>query len=103
MFKLIFYVPVEQAEEVKEAVFKTGAGKLGNYSHCSWQVLGQGQFKPLAGSKPFIGKANTLEVVDEFRVEILVEESLIKEALVALKQAHPYEEPAYEVIRLEKF
>lgn len=103
MFKLVFYVPVPQVEEVKEAIFAIGAGKLGNYSHCAWQVLGQGQFKPLAGSQPFIGSANSLEVVDEFRVEILVEEDLIKEAITALKQAHPYEEPAYEVIKLEKF
>ena len=100
MFKLIFYVPTNCVEIVKNAIFKTGAGQLGNYSHCSWQVLGDGQFKPLSGSKPTLGSEGNIERVKEFRVEILCLEDNIKLAVDALKSSHPYEEVAYEVISL---
>jgi hypothetical protein len=103
MFKLCFFVPPEYAEKVKLAVFKVGAGKMGAYAECSWETLGTGQFRPLQGSKPFIGESNTLERVEELKIEMLCEEYVIKEAVAALKQAHPYEEPAYEVIKLEDF
>jgi structural hemagglutinin/hemolysin toxin protein RtxA len=98
MYKLIFYVPIDWVEQVKEAVFEAGAGSYGNYDRCSWQVLGEGQFRPLAGSKPFIGNINTLEVVPEYRVETLVKENNIKSVLAALINAHPYETPAYDVM-----
>jgi hypothetical protein len=106
MFKLVFYVPEDQAEAVKIAVFNTGAGKIGNYEHCCWQVLGQGQFRPLAGSQPFIGEApiadeqSLIEVVSEFRIEMVCHDDVIHAAVAALKEAHPYEEPAYDVWRL---
>ena len=98
MFKLIFYVPESAVEKVKSAVFATGAGTLGNYSNCSWQTMGVGQFKPLEGANPAIGSKNIVERVEEFRVEILCSESQIKPAIMALKAAHPYEEVAFEVI-----
>ena len=98
MFKLIFYVPESAVEKVKSAVFATGAGTLGNYSSCSWQTMGVGQFKPLEGANPAIGSKNIVERVEEFRVEILCSESQIKPAITALKAAHPYEEVAFEVI-----
>lgn len=103
MYKLIFFVPEEACEPVKIAVFASGAGRLGNYSECSWQVLGQGQFRPLENANPFIGDISRLERVLEYRVEILCEPGCIKEAVAALKKSHPYEEPAYEVIKLEAF
>lgn len=103
MFKLIFFVPVEALELVKSAVFSAGAGKQGDYDCCAWQTLGTGQFRPLEGSKPFVGELDKLELVEEYRVETLVEETRIYDVVRALKQAHPYEEPAYEVIRLEAF
>ena len=103
MFKLCFYVPESHLELVKRAVFSTGAGKIGDYEQCCWQVLGQGQFKPLKGSQPFIGEQGELEQVAEFRVELVCADGLIAEAVEALKLAHPYEEPAYDVWRLEPF
>lgn len=97
MYKLCFYVPDTHLESVKEAIFATGAGQIGNYAKCAWQVLGQGQFKPLEGSNPFIGSANELECVEEWRVELVVADELIHKAVAALKAAHPYEVPAYDV------
>lgn len=106
MFKLVFYVPESYAEKVKVAVFSTGAGKIGDYDQCCWQVLGQGQFRPLAVSQPFIGEAPVagkqalVETVKEYRIEMVCCDELIKAAISALKEAHPYEEPAYDVWRL---
>lgn len=101
MYKFCFYVPVEYAEQVKQAVFKTGAGKLGEYAECCWQSAGTGQFRPLAASQPFLGQTAKLEQVAELKVELLCAPEYIQQAVAALKQAHPYEEPAYEIIKLE--
>ena len=100
MYKLVFFVPDSHVEEVKEAIFATGAGKIGNYSHCSWQTLGQGQFKPLQGSDPFSGIQGNLSRCEEWRVELVLEKSLAKEAITALKNTHPYETPAYDLLEL---
>lgn len=100
MYKLVFFVPATHCEQVKSAVFKAGAGGQGAYGYCSWQVLGQGQFLPLAGSQAFIGEQGRLEVLAEFRVETLCAEDDIHDVIVALKNAHPYEEPAYEIYQL---
>ncbi|WP_122448014.1 NGG1p interacting factor NIF3, partial [Pseudomonas viridiflava] len=70
---------------------------------CCWQVLGYGQFRPLDGSQPFIGQGGVAEQVEEWKVELVVADELIQQAVVALKQSHPYETPAYEVWRLEAF
>ncbi|OOV87091.1 YqfO family protein [Oceanospirillum linum] len=101
MYKLAFFVPESHLEPVKSAVFDTGAGRIGHYEHCCWQIKGQGQFRPLAGSHPHIGAQGKLEMVEEYRVELVCEDSLIRQAVAAMKLAHPYEEPAYDVIRLE--
>ncbi|MDX1397467.1 MAG: YqfO family protein [Oceanospirillum sp.] len=101
MYKLAFFVPESHLEPVKTAVFETGAGRIGHYDHCCWQIKGQGQFRPLEGSHPHIGSQNELETVEEYRVELICEDSLIKQAIAAMKLAHPYEEPAYDVFRLE--
>lgn len=103
MYKLCFFVPVSHAEETKEAVFKAGGGRIGNYDCCAWQTLGQGQFRPLDGSNPHLGERGQLERVDELKVEMVCEDERIRDVVEALKQAHPYEEPAYEVYRLEEF
>ncbi len=103
MYQLAFFVPNTHLEPVKEAIFNAGGGKIGDYSHCSWQVLGKGQFKPLKGSNPYLGEIDSIEYVDEWRVELVVEDHLIHEAINALKAAHPYETPAYNVIKLEDF
>lgn len=103
MYKLCFYVPETHLETVKDAVFAAGAGMMGHYSHCSWQILGQGQFKPLLGSQAFIGEINQLEVIAEYKVETVCARNCIHEVVNALKNAHPYETPAYEVYQLEHF
>lgn len=97
MYKMAFYVPEADAEAVKQAVFAAGAGRLGNYAECCWQTLGQGQFRPLTGANPTLGDVGELEQVAELKVELLVDDDCLTAALAALKQAHPYEEPAYEV------
>ncbi|AHF66329.1 Nif3-like dinuclear metal center hexameric protein [Pseudomonas cichorii] len=103
MYKLAFFVPASHVEQVKNAVFAAGAGRIGAYDHCSWQVLGQGQFRPLDGSQPFIGHGGVVETVEEWKVEMVVADEFIHQAVMALKQSHPYETPAYEVWRLEAF
>ncbi|SRR5690554_5167180 len=103
MYKLCYFVPEGYLEQTKQALFAAGAGKIGDYEQCAWQCEGQGQFRPLAGSDPFLGAQGQLERVKEFKVELVCEDSRIREAVAALKQAHPYEEPAYEVYRLEMF
>lgn len=101
MLKLCFYVPEAQLDRVKNAVFAAGAGRIGNYEHCCWQTLGEGQFRPLPGSKPYLGQQDELTTVAEYKVELLCAENLITAVIKALKQAHPYEEPAFDIVRLE--
>lgn len=97
MYKLVFYVPDSHLELVKFAVFAAGAGRIGNYDQCCWQVPGVGQFRPLPGSQAFIGELNQLEQLYEYRVEMVCADAFIKAAVAALRQAHPYEEPAFDV------
>lgn len=103
MYKLCFYVPQTHLERVKTAVFSAGAGRIGDYEHCAWQVLGQGQFRPLAGSKPFIGQQDALACVAEYRVEMVCAAASIEAVVAALRLAHPYEEPAFDIIALAAF
>jgi hypothetical protein len=103
MMKLCFYVPATHLETVKAAVFAAGAGRIGDYEHCAWQVAGQGQFRPLAGSNPFIGTQDQLETLEEYRVEMVCDDHCIVAVVAALRAAHPYEEPAFDVVRVESF
>ncbi|AFO47793.1 MULTISPECIES: YqfO family protein [Pseudomonas] len=103
MYKLAFFVPASHVEVVKAAVFAAGGGRIGDYEHCAWQTLGQGQFRPLDGSQPFLGQAGQVEAVEEWKVELVVADELIVQVVAALKQSHPYETPAYEVWRLAEF
>jgi hypothetical protein len=100
MYQLSFYVPEAALETVKQAVFAAGGGRFEQYEHCCWQIQGQGQFKPLAGSQPHIGKVNKPAHVNEYKVEMVCEDNKIAACVQALKEAHPYEEPAYSVISL---
>ncbi|MFZ2288534.1 MAG: YqfO family protein [Halopseudomonas yangmingensis] len=101
MYKLVFFVPESHLEPVKQAVFDAGGGRIGNYDRCCWQVLGQGQFRPLAGSQPFLGCTGELEQVAEWRVELVCEDVEVPAMIAALRRAHPYEEPAFDLWRLE--
>ena len=100
MFMLCFYVPATALEQVKAAVFAAGAGRIGNYDQCCWQVEGQGQFRPLAGSNPAIGQRGELETLPEYRVEMVCPALCIAAAVDAMKTAHPYEEPAWHVLEM---
>ena len=97
MYSLIFYVPESHAEEVKSALFIKGAGRYDNYDCCSWQVKGEGQYRPLEGSNPFKGETDKIEKAPEFKVEMIVKDELIKDVLEELIRVHPYEEVAYFV------
>ncbi len=101
MYKICFYVPTSHLEEVKNAMFTNGAGKIGHYSCCAWQILGEGQFMPLSGSHAYLGEENKLEKLEEYKVEMVCDSKYIEKVVAALKKAHPYEEPAYQIIRLE--
>ncbi|MBQ0720794.1 MAG: YqfO family protein [Gammaproteobacteria bacterium] len=100
MYKICFYVPESHLQQVKEALFVAGAGRIGNYDHCSWQCLGEGQFRPLAGSQPALGQRGVVESVAEYKVELVCADECIHAALAALKASHPYEEPAFDVVKI---
>ena len=95
MFKLEFYVPEDYADRVKEVLFAAGAGKIGNYDCCCWEMKGDGQFRPCEGSNPFCGTQHKIENVSEIKVEMVCSEDVIKTVIQELKKAHPYETPAY--------
>lgn len=100
MLRLTVYVPATHVDNLKAALFDAGAGRLGQYDQCCWQVKGQGQFRPLSGSQPFLGHTHQLETVDEYRLEFIVIESSLKTIIDAMKQHHPYEQPAFDVVQL---
>lgn len=97
MYKICFYVPGSHLEIVKDALFNAGAGRVGDYDQCCWQSKGVGQFRALEGSSPFIGDVGKREVLEEYKVEMVCARQVISKAVASLKQAHPYEEPAYDV------
>ena len=100
LFQITVYVPKSHKEQVKMAIFKAGAGQYQGYDSCSWECLGQGQFRPLPGSEPFIGDINKIEVVPEYKIETLCHEDKLPAVINALKNSHPYETPAYTVTQL---
>jgi len=101
MYKISVYIPNDYLEAVKLAMFDQGGGQLGHYEHCAWQVLGRGQFRPTAQATPFLGQKGVVETLDEYLVEMLCEEKFITAVIAALKKSHPYEEPAFSIVRLE--
>lgn len=100
MYKLGFYVPETHLELVKGDCFAAGGGRIGDYEHCCWQVPGQGQFRPLPGSEPFIGSSGSLSQVLEYRVEIVCDDAVARAVLDAMIAAHPYETPAWDLVQL---
>jgi hypothetical protein len=100
LYQVYFYVPESHVELVKQAIFNAGAGRYDHYDSCCWQTLGQGQFRPLQESQPFLGQTDQLEIVAEYRVETICSEQCLKDVILALKSSHPYQTPAYGVIRL---
>jgi dinuclear metal center YbgI/SA1388 family protein len=98
--KWVIFVPAENAEAVRAAVFDAGAGHIGDYSHCSWTGSGTGQFLPHDGASPAIGSVGSIERVTEERVEVIAPVTSRATVLTAMRAAHPYEEPAFDVFAL---
>ena len=98
MKKLTVYIPEASLGQVKEELFAAGAGHYAAYDRCCWQVLGQGQFRPLKGSHPAIGEVGQEMQVAEYRVEMICEDTLVGAVTAALRAAHPYEEPAFDYV-----
>ena len=99
-YKLVVFVPVEAAKKVSNAIFAAGGGAIGNYSRCGFGAEGVGSFLPLKGAKPAIGKKGKFEKVPEIRFETIVPSQKLGACIAALKKAHPYEEPAFDVFKL---
>ncbi|WP_020170877.1 Nif3-like dinuclear metal center hexameric protein [Gordonia polyisoprenivorans] len=98
--KWVVMVPEGNAEQVSEAMFAAGAGAIGDYRDCAWSVVGVGQFEPTPGANPTIGEIGQRERVDEARVEMVAARGLRAAVLAALRDSHPYEEPAFDVLEL---
>lgn len=99
--KLVVFVPEDHHENVLKAVCEQGAGWIGNYSHCTFNIEGTGTFYPQEGANPFIGEQGKLEKVKEIRLETVVPEHLLPKVISAMLKAHPYEEVAYDVYPLD--
>lgn len=100
-FKIVVYVPGTHAEALRDAMGSAGAGRIGNYSHCTFTIKGVGRFRPEEGANPAIGSIGTLEEVEEDRIETVCAEECLPAVLAAIKSTHPYEEPATDVYPIE--
>jgi hypothetical protein len=99
-YKLVWFVPREALDPTREAVFAAGAGRIGDYERCSWYTAGTGTFLGGEGSAPSIGRAGREERVSELRVETVVPAESAAQVIEALREAHPYEEVAFELYPL---
>ena len=95
LFKLVTFIPHENKDEVLKAMYEAGAGQVGNYGHCSFQLDGTGTFRPGEGTNPHIGEVNEDETVNEVRIEVIIETPDVSRVIKALQLSHPYEEVAY--------
>jgi hypothetical protein len=101
-YRLTVQVPVQHAEALKNALFAAGAGCYGGYDRCCWQVLGDGQFRPLAGANPAIGAIGREEHVAEYRIEFVCNEADLPAITDALYATHPYEVPAFDFVPISR-
>jgi hypothetical protein len=99
-YKLVWFVPREALDATRDAVFAAGAGRIGAYERCSWYAAGTGTFFGGAGASPALGEAGREQRVAELRVETVVPSERLSDVISALRAAHPYEEPAYDVYAL---
>lgn len=99
--KIVVFVPLEAAEKVEQAMCNAGAGKLGNYDNCSYQMSGEGHYRALEGAQPWAGKVGEIHHEPEVRLEVIVNKALCSKAVAAMLKTHPYEEPAFDIIALE--
>jgi hypothetical protein len=96
-YKLVWFVPASHLEATRDAVFVAGAGRIGDYAHCSWSTLGEGTFHGGEGTRPALGEPGRDETVGEYRVEAVVPAETLAAVVAALRRAHPYEEPAFDL------
>jgi dinuclear metal center YbgI/SA1388 family protein len=101
LYKILVYIPKGHEDKMFDALVGAGAGKIGNYSSCTYRTEGIGTFKPETGTHPLIGEEGKLEMVNETKLGTIVPQSLLNKTIKALIKAHPYEEPAYDIIALE--
>jgi len=97
LVKLVVFVPEENADEVRQALGEAGAGRIGEYSFCSYSIKGVGRFKPSDHANPHIGSAGNLEAVDEERIEVACEKDQVVELIQVIKNVHPYEEVVLDI------
>lgn len=102
-YKIVVYVPEDHADKLRDAIGNAGAGVIGNYSHCTFTTHGVTRFKPSDKANPAIGEIGKIEEVFEDRIETVCEEDKLKDVLKAIKDTHPYEEPATDVYPIEVF
>lgn len=97
LVKLVVFVPEENAGAVRKALGEAGAGKIGNYSFCSFSLKGVGRFKPGDGSNPHKGSAGEFEEVNEERIEVACEKHQVADIIQVIKEVHPYEEIVIDI------
>lgn len=100
LYKLCVTVPEKDGDRLRKIIGDAGAGKIGNYSHCSFTVKGTGRFVPTSGAKPAIGEIDTLELVAEERIEVNCSDENLQNIIDAIRSAHPYEEPVSDIYTL---
>ena len=98
--KLVVFVPSVALDAVRDALFAAGAGRIGDYERCSWYTEGTGTFRPLPGAQPAIGEVGEEERVAEVRLETVFPSERRDDVVAALRDAHPYEEPAFDIYQL---
>lgn len=96
-YKIVVYVPLANADHIREVIGQAGGGKLGKYSFCTFSTRGIGRFKPDEGAKPHIGTVGKIEEVEEERIEVTCDETVVGNVIAAIKRVHPYEEVALDV------
>ncbi len=102
LYKIVVYAPRTHTQSLSDAIFRTGAGEIGNYSKCSFTVSGEGSFFPKDGANPYIGKCGELEILAEDKIEVLAKDVELSAVVDAIRANHPYEEPAYDIIEVEQ-
>ncbi len=98
--KIFVTIPLENVEEVRDAICNAGAGIIGNYTYCTSSTKSIGTFKPNDSANPYIGEKNNLEFVEEEKLEVVCDVDNVKKVITKLREVHPYEEPAIDIFPL---